>query len=336
MSENEECNEMKRRKSDESEVEWCNLPGDLLSRIATYLEFIDFIRFRVVCKGWNIPPSEYNPSQSELWFLIYGQGSQCSLLKLGSQSADLDRLYTTVNFPELDGATCLASYLGWLLLVRDSEMFFFCPFSRSKIDLPSCPFTELKEHVAAFSAEPTCQDCVVVVVCNSEQELELHSLPKGNKEWRKHGHRCSRSMLNTVSGAGFSENKFQFLDAHDGLVTFNPDGKSSNNSWMSYRIVNHSSSKDLESLEYSIRKNMFEVLNMADRLGLKGSENDNVSISTCGAMIFGIRWLPLLRGDTIILGESIAAAADVEPAARHVKGVWIQPRYVQVPPAQTW
>ncbi|MED6195225.1 hypothetical protein PIB30_035922 [Stylosanthes scabra] len=326
MSECEECDKMKRRKSDESEVEWCNLPGDLLSRIATYLDLIDFIRFRVVCKGWNIPHSEYNPSQRELWFLIYGEGSQCSFLKLGWQSAHSDRLYTNVNFHELDGATCLASYLGWLLLVREGAMFFFCPFSRSKIDLPSCPFTELSEHIAAFSADPTCEDCVVVVVRKSEQELELHSLRKGNKDWRKHSHRCSRSALNTVSGAGFSENKFQFLDAHDGLVTFNPDGKSSKNSWMSYRIVSHSSSKDLESLEYGIRKNMFGLLNMADRLGLKGSEDDNVSISTCGAMIFGLRWLPLLRGDSIILSETIAAAAaDGQPVARHVKGITTVP-----------
>ncbi|RYR36146.1 hypothetical protein Ahy_A10g051180 isoform A [Arachis hypogaea] len=336
MSNNEECKEMKRTKSDEWEVvEWCNLPGDLLSRIASYLELIDFLSFRSVCKEWLIPPSEYNPSCRELWFLLYGEGSQCSFLKLGSQSPNSERLYT-VNFPELDGATCLASYLGWLLLVQEGAMFFFCPFSRAKIDLPDCPFTDLSEHVAAFSADPTCQDCVVVVVSRkSEVELELHLLRRGNKEWHKHCHRCVRSTLNTVSGAAFSEEKFQFLDADDGLVTFNADGKSSK-SWANYRIVNHGSSKDVETLEYHVRKNMFGVLNIGQRLGFRGGEDDVVSISICGTMILGIQWLHILRNDSVILSETIVPDQQHVALARQIKGVWIQPRYVQVPPGLTW
>ncbi|XP_022642981.1 F-box/kelch-repeat protein At1g57790-like [Vigna radiata var. radiata] len=141
---------------------WSDLPGDLLSQIANGLGLIDFLSFRCVCKDWNTASLKVSPYDRSVlcdpWFLMYGgEGSKCSVL------SHQNKCYS-INLPELDGARCLASYEGWLLLFGEGSLFFFCPFSRAKIELPNCPLTDASEHVAAFSAPPTSEDCIVFTV----------------------------------------------------------------------------------------------------------------------------------------------------------------------------
>ncbi|KAJ0054103.1 hypothetical protein Pint_01075 [Pistacia integerrima] len=176
---------------------WADLPTDIGTSIAERLVLIDLLRFRKVCKSWN---SAYAASRCsakiesspnyEPWFILYGEESQCILLK-GSQKK------YKINFPELDGATCIASRDGWLLVHQETVIFFFCPFSRSKIVLPQFPDSEQRDYIGAFSSPPTSKDCVVCVVRrNDKLEVELQLLYRGANAWTMHKYSyCSLQRL---------------------------------------------------------------------------------------------------------------------------------------------
>ncbi|KAK8469003.1 hypothetical protein PHAVU_006G176940 [Phaseolus vulgaris] len=306
-------------------VKWSDLPRDLLSQIANCLGLIDFLRFGVVCKDWNtasFKAFKVSPDDKSVlcdpWFLIYGgEGSDCSLLN------PQNKCYT-INLPELDGATCLASYEGWLLLFGNGSLFFFCPFSKAKIELPNCPFTEARDHVAAFSAVPTSKDCIVVVLnTSSNSELHLSMLCKGEDQWVKSsfsGHKFSKIR----TALYYENNDFHFLDGENGLVTFS----ASKSKWNKYYMrVCTDKSPPSTLLHYIISKKTFQLRNEKRE---KGFIKANDSISTCGTIV------PHASGkcDTIFRSESIEA--ETKPGSRHLKGVWIQPRYLYAPSTQTW
>lgn len=155
---------------------WSDLPPELLSIIAERLERIEFLSFRSVCKAWNsacctISAQIESTPNYEPWFLLYGDGEDCPLV------IERGRKFT-MRLPELVGTTCLASNQGWLLVSkqrgdkRRSSMFFFRPFSKTKIDLPDFPTKVLRDYVAAFSCPPTSQDCTVCVI-NQSRSMNL-------------------------------------------------------------------------------------------------------------------------------------------------------------------
>ncbi|RYR18498.1 hypothetical protein Ahy_B03g063122 [Arachis hypogaea] len=167
----------------------------LLAQIfSDYLELKELLRIRGVCKDWKYASTEalarleIETFQDEPWFLMYGEGSTCSLL------SNEDKLYT-LNIPEFDGATCVASNSGWLLLFREGSIFFLCPFSRARIDLPNFPLPELidcSEYVAAFSSAPTSEDCTVAVINRwHEIALQLHLLRRSDQRWRVYECLCT-------------------------------------------------------------------------------------------------------------------------------------------------
>ncbi|KAF1882057.1 hypothetical protein Lal_00038700 [Lupinus albus] len=299
-------------------LQWSTLPHDLLSQIIDRLGLIEFLSFHGVCKDWRMASTKSSPEEysRDLWFLTYGEGSNCSLL-----SSNQDKLYN-IDLPELDGATCLASYKGWLLLFWNGSLFFFNPFSRAKIDVPNCPITELSDHVAAFSCVPTSQNCIIAVITRtSDEELELHMLSKGSKQWSKCNFSCDKPNLNTINGAMFHNGEFNFLDRFDGLVTFDA---CKSKGWNSYRLVkNDRSVKNV--LDYYIQRDLFLAKDIKRKMELE----DDVSITTCGTFY--------LRGKHNILvpGEIIEAEEGSE-SSNNLKGVWIQPRYFHIDPNQSW
>ena len=109
-----QCSDVSRQRSNLPR-QWSNLPRDILSQVANRLGLIDLVKFRLVCKDFLSASStatakiEYLP-----WFLLYGQGSRCCLLSYGENCTKR----STLNIPQLRGATCLASSQGWLLMFR--------------------------------------------------------------------------------------------------------------------------------------------------------------------------------------------------------------------------
>ncbi|KAF3431632.1 hypothetical protein FNV43_RR26363 [Rhamnella rubrinervis] len=200
--------------------QWSNLPRDILLQVANRLGLIDLIKFRLVCKGFlsasctATAKIEYFP-----WFLFYGgQDSRCSLLSYGDNCT---KTYT-LNLPQLQGATCLASSQGWLLVFREGSIFFYCPFSDVRIDLPNLPKAKLtSDHTAAFSSPPWSKDCVITVIRRYlKTYIELNVLKLGDN-WVTHDIKYEGS-LNNIKGSAYHGGTFYFLDNCRQGITYCP------------------------------------------------------------------------------------------------------------------
>jgi hypothetical protein len=307
-----------------------DLPSELLAVIAESLGIIELLSFRSVCKDWNsasTTASAQIESTQEPWFLVYGESTTCECL-LVSNSGEKH----SINIPELMGSstTCLASTNGWLLLFQNGgSIFFFCPFSRAKIHLPKLPFSEITDHVAAFSSPPTSENCVVAVMSrSSESEVEVNMLQRGADAWTSHKTVHPQELLGAPKAAAFHGGAFQLFDNLDRVAVFSVE----NQSWEFFRIVFASKEKsslaDAEDVLCVSRNRLkkFLRLGMDERLGL----SKDVSISTCTTQISSDKI------DEVVFCETFDAAQTHDSETRHLKGVWIQPRFFQVSPNQSW
>ncbi|CAB4311969.1 unnamed protein product [Prunus armeniaca] len=290
--------------------------SDLASNIAERLGPIELLSFQSVCKAWNSASStasakiESTPD-FEPWFLLYAEDSDhnCQLVTESGKKF-------SVRLPELDGTTCLASNQGWLLLFKKrglegeavgncggaSSLFFFRPFSKTKIDLPGCPFLELSDHVAAFSCVPTSRDCTVSVINRvNDYEPKLHLLRRGAKEWFQYDIPCSE----TVCSLSY-------------LLFHNP---------LSWRFSRWSSEYSVgPKSDFIAYASYFKNTDMKKKLGLP--DDVDVSFSTCGTQ--------RKSGDldSFVYSESISGDRVEESKSRQLKGVWIYPKFFQVPPKE--
>lgn len=302
--------------------QWADLPSELISLIAERLGVIDLFSFSIVCKGWNsaasTPSSQISaqiissPNRA-LWFLLYGKNSQCFLV------SETDKKYK-ISIPEMNGAACIASKEGWLLLHRDDSLFFFCPFSASKIDLPKFRKSEQCNVVATFSAPPTSEDCIVAVACQNAPGVDLHLLSRGAKEWTTHTCTHLNGLIKTITGAAYADNTFQFYDDKDRLLTFTP----ANGKWKNYKIIFGSGEDhpNTETVPFLLWRDSFKRCSMNERLGL----GEDVSVSTCGTVV------PDGRHGKILFNESVSQ----QSKSRGLRGVWIEPRSPQIPLEMSW
>ncbi|MED6161342.1 hypothetical protein PIB30_059791 [Stylosanthes scabra] len=337
-------------------VDASDLPHDLLSVVADDLGLIDLLRFRAVCKDWRsastwstalVESMDDNP-----WLLIYGHTSSLCLLKEGSRK---DMIYT-LKLHELNGSTCIASDHGWLLLFNKGSMFFFCPFSKARIDLPNFLVSDLPEGcVAAFSSDPTSQDCVVVVAMKNKSKgssmLELRVLFRGEHKWRVYGYgMCSGELDLAIYHLGV----FHIFHDSFNLITFIFINRKIR--WQSYNLVNYVGGDKYEApklwlgdkkpVNYILNRDQIDhvilTMPLEEKLGLDSSA---LSISICGTK-FAIQNKPshvcgIIFSEKRIYEEDEDDDHENEEHARkcqiyHLKGVWFQPRYFQISPHQTW
>ncbi|PSS06430.1 F-box/kelch-repeat protein [Actinidia chinensis var. chinensis] len=306
---------------------WSDLPHELLSPIADRLCLIELLCFRGACKDWRTASStssaqiESSPNHNP-WFILYGGEENSQFLFYNPSTAKCHR----INFPELEGSTCLASKHGWLLFFCEGSMFFFCPFTRAKIDLPKFPHVELSDHVATLSSPPTSEDCIVCVINRKDiYQMELNVLHRGAEMWTKIDHDCPWGSLETVTSAAYFEGIFYFLDAQKKLLTYAINKKK----WAKYLILDREKpSNSGNYLPFTYKVNYFMKADLKNCLALE----DDVSVSTCGTTI------TLADGDEeydlVIHNERVEASK--VPTTRHLKGIWIQPRFLQIAPNQSW
>ncbi|PIA44588.1 hypothetical protein AQUCO_01700291v1 [Aquilegia coerulea] len=301
----------------EEKPDWTELPGELLGKIGEDLPLIELLGFRSVCKDWRSASStasaecEYITNQNP-WFLLY-DNAHCRLYQPSSK-----KVYT-IHIPELDGATCIASKEGWLLLFRGSSMFFFCPFSHAKIDLPEFPHSDLSDHIAVFSSPPTSPDCVVCVINHESTAMELHMLQRG-AEWDRY---TEDYNMNTITGAVFSDGVFYFLDSKNLVLSFTIENKER----VRYHIMNTSppDRKPIHKLPFrSLRMKCNSSSDMKQKLGLEKSD----SLLTCGTVEPGDNYNVCIHNEEL-------KAEDKEKTC-HYKGVWIHPRFFQLSQNQNW
>ncbi|KAK3193963.1 hypothetical protein Dsin_025273 [Dipteronia sinensis] len=295
---------------------WADLPPDLIQSISNRLGLIDLISFRGVCQNWNLASftssAEIESSTChEPWFLLYGgENSQCSLVSENGKYL--------INIPELSGgATCIASKEGWILVYRQGSLFFFCPFSRSKINLPQFPNSELKDRVAAaFSSSPTCKDCIVSVICqNDKMDIVLYSLSRGAAAWTERKH--ASKYFKNVKAAAYANKALYVFDDSDTLLRFNPE---EDVKWVRQNIVTNGGTQRSERLPLIRKKSCLEEKSIIKKLGL---QND-VWITSCGTIV------PTNGLPKVYFNESISNSQESESC--HYKGVWLTPRFHQISP----
>ncbi|CAB4311967.1 unnamed protein product [Prunus armeniaca] len=321
---------------------WSDLPPKLASNIAERLGPIELLSFQSVCKAWNSASStasakiESTPD-FEPWFLLYDEDSdhKCQLVTETGKKF-------TMRLPELDGTTCLASNQGWLLLFKKqglegeavrncggaSSMFFFQPFSKTKIDLPGCPLSELSDHVAAFSCAPTSWACEVCVINRiNDYELKLHLLRRGDKEWFQHDIPCSG--IDTIKCAAYrtDEQEFYFFDNRDRLFIVFTDHNLVGWRFSRWSPVDPTGPQP----KFFVSKSYFMNTDMKKKLGLAMANHEDVSFSTCGTQ------RKSGGKDSFVYNESISSNRIEESKSRQLKGVWIYPKFYRVPPKEeTW
>ncbi|XP_022899421.1 F-box protein At3g56470-like [Olea europaea var. sylvestris] len=306
-------------------VPWVDLPPELLSLITSSLGIIDLLSFRGVCKDWRLAPCtasaevESDPS-SKPWFILFGETEYCTLYNPN------DKIYS-INFPELKHSTCLASNQGWLLLFQEGSIFFFCPFSQARIDLPWFPHQEISEHIAAFSCPPTSLECIVSIInrCD-ENTLEINVLKRGENAWTTHTFELNKQSFGTIIGGIFDDEMgtFYYLDNASQTLTFSMEASKETN-YVIYQIVTDSpDDKSVGYLPFCFEKSYFRHSDLQDRIGLK----DEFSISICGAIIRG-------HGVNILINNECIEASNRSEKCQ-MKGIWIQPRFFKIPTTQSW
>ncbi|KAG8366725.1 hypothetical protein BUALT_Bualt17G0109200 [Buddleja alternifolia] len=172
---------------------WSDLPPDLLSVIASKIFFLAHCNFKLVCKSWNmtspIPqPLPSSPVESPyfnspcLMYSSWGNNSWKLFHSLYNQLYDLD-------CQELMDAEILFSKYGWLLMSRSDELdelitlFFFNPFTKQKIELPTTTSSFIS---ACFTFPPTSPDCTVVGIFSGSTicTIDFGLLKIGEREWK--------------------------------------------------------------------------------------------------------------------------------------------------------
>lgn len=295
--------------------EWSCVTYDLLSNIANRLELIDFTCFHCVCKDWRYatePLHEAIFSGCDPWFLLYGEeGPRCSVL------INNDKVYT-VQIPELDRSTCLASYDGWLLVFRHDSLFFFCPFSGAKIQLPNCPLTKSHDYIAAISSAPTSQDCIVVVLDRPNHfQFELHTLCRGDDIWVKYQFNLNEHLFPLKRCAMFIEGVFIYASNKDVFIFDVANTKQ----WSKCSLRSIQDQPDDESglkcrlKDLLSKKAKKEKKHKSKDLKRKLGYDDNVAIATCGT---------IYDAQNMVWGKFIHSVTGSN--SRPLKGVWIVPR----------
>jgi hypothetical protein len=229
-----------------------------------------------------------------------------------------DKVYTA-QVPELDGSTCLASHDGWLLVFRDDSLFFFCPLSGAKIQLPNCPLTKSRDYLAAISSAPTSQDCIVVVLDRPDHfQFELHTLCRGYDKWVKYQFDLKEYDWYPLKRcAMFIEGEFIYASDIN-VVIFDV---ANTKQWSECSLLDIKYQRNDESvlkcrlrdiLSKKAKKGKHRSKDLKGKLGL----GDNVAIDTCGT---------LYDAQNLVWGDYIWSVALFDDHL--LKGVWIVPRY---------
>ncbi|MCD7448327.1 hypothetical protein HAX54_040771 [Datura stramonium] len=303
---------------------WCDLPSEILREIANGLGLVDLLGFRGVCKDWRsasfTASALIESACDKPCFLLHSDRDEKTILFNPSTNKNY-----TINIPELKESTCLASAQGWLLVSQKGHIFFFCPFSRAKIDLPPL----LQESVispgaAVFTSPPWSVDCVTAIIYEKDNHImELNVLERGgSSSWMKYEYDCKMEQKNfsVVKGATSHDGCFYFMGDKNKLLTFTLKDKR----FELYTIVYESKNPNVECLPFRFKEKCFSRNDLKKQMNL----GDDVAISTCGTSYSGS------DSEILIKNENIEAMEGTE--AQHFKGVWIQPRFFQLPPNYSW
>ncbi|CAN0898090.1 F-box/kelch-repeat protein At1g57790 [Linum grandiflorum] len=180
-------------------MNWAELLPEILGLILSNLYGKDVPVFRAVCRPWySVPsPKSKHVRASEIVkypFLL-------SYRNNGSEfyTPAYNKTYSSVvNAPllGLEYAQIHSSNFGWLLLSRNSGLFFLQPVTGDVIELPQMdlPASVPLLSQMCFSAPPTSPHCMVFgirnMICGElpDSSVQLAFIPRGDSSWRSWNH----------------------------------------------------------------------------------------------------------------------------------------------------
>ncbi|XP_076930595.1 F-box/kelch-repeat protein At1g57790-like [Bidens hawaiensis] len=295
---------------------WTDLPMEMLSFIAIKLPLLELLSFRGTCKDFRSASSTATAaieSSKKPWLLFHKSGD--SKFVIYNENKTYNR-----EIPDIAGAVCLASYQGWLLLHKDNTMFFFSPFSLSKIPLPKFPKPQIQGHVGAFSNAPTSKTCIVSIINPIDSPwFKINMISKGGNTWTQHKVPGYYGSNLNVTGATY-DNKgetFYYMFGEKSVLGFSVKDKIGTK----YNIVEGSTTrKDTEYLPYFYYENMFPKK--------KIKLEDDEYVDVCG-----LTYENKNSKSIVYLKEAVNVS---ETKTRMCKAVWIQPRFYEASKDLQW
>ncbi|CAH8379459.1 unnamed protein product [Eruca vesicaria subsp. sativa] len=134
----------------------------------------------------------------------------------------MQRMSYLIYFPEIIGMSVHHAKDGWLLMYKklSSELFFFNPLTKKRINLPSC---ECYNESAAFTCAPTSESCLVFGMAHIHNyNVGINTLKLGETKWDT---TCSMSFERNLSSNNkiiFLEGLFYCLFGLDWISVFDP------------------------------------------------------------------------------------------------------------------
>lgn len=146
---------------------------------------------------------------------------------------------------------------------------------------------------------------------------------RGENTWTTHtcNRRDGEGSIGAITCGTYCEQVFYFVDKEVmSLITFSPK----NDKVKPYKIVKNNN-PNIERMPFVSRRRHFLDTDMKFLLKLEG----NVAVSTCGTMIRAE------KRDIFIHNEDTKAVSEGSKTC-HMRGIWIHPRFLQVPASQGW
>ncbi|KAK8342492.1 hypothetical protein V6Z11_A08G245200 [Gossypium hirsutum] len=210
----------------EQVVQWCNLPGDVLTIVLSHLFGKDYANLLAVCRSWRSAPpplrSISNPSASPYPSLFHfsGNNSKCKFY-----DPFYNDTYVAQIPDELIDARIFFSNYGWLLMCQDTRLFFFHPFTNQRIDLPNIQRHTLEEYGRmCFSTPPTSPNCMVFgILDDSPTVSDVTIIHRGESSWPNIRYKTNNVRFYTSHGNPvFYKGAFYCLGIDGKLGIFDP------------------------------------------------------------------------------------------------------------------
>ncbi|XP_061989586.1 F-box protein At2g05970-like [Rosa rugosa] len=195
MADDQNCCTKKRAQQCESK--WSELPIEIAELILEKLASIDILRFKAVCSSWKyaansyIAAPYYKPLPQSPW-LVLGNGQEDNSCRFFS--LEEKKVYTIKNI--LFEGCCVSSSHGWLVIMnKDSILNLFNPVSGESIQLSDIraldgfsSFSGSEILKAVLSSEPSGRNNFFLTICIRQTSRSMRSdnlavYNHGGKTW---------------------------------------------------------------------------------------------------------------------------------------------------------
>ncbi|XP_078172195.1 putative F-box/kelch-repeat protein At5g24040 [Carex rostrata] len=192
-----------RERSATAERNWSELPEEILHLFSKKLPDIsDFIRFRAVCKSWQLSAPVTDPPPQLPWLLELRSREQRESTIIRFYCLSSDKVHT-ISCPGSHLAFLKGPAFRYLLAyhLRSFEMHLINPLTHDQIPVP---FVNLCASPDYIGPDPIQGDDIVVIISGDpEDPMEQNEPPKVMAFWRP-----MAEYWNYIEGVGDSGNTF--------------------------------------------------------------------------------------------------------------------------------